>query len=118
MINGAHWLLYSKDPDADRTFFRDVLQLKSVDVGGGWLIFKSPPSELACHPVEDGKPFVQKHAEHDLLGAVLYLMCDDIDATLTMLKGKNVPCTATEEAPWGRIAIIDLPSGGSIGLYQ
>ena len=88
MINGAHWLLYSKDAAADRAFLRDTLGLQFVDVGQGWLIFKAPPSELAMHPVE-GEPFVQKHAEHELIGAILYLMCDDIDATLKMLKAKT-----------------------------
>lgn len=117
MINGAHWLLYSKDVTADRAFFRDTLGLQFVDVGQGWLIFKAPPSELALHPVE-GEPFVQKHAEHELVGAILYLMCDDIDATLKMLKAKDVPCTPSEPAPWGRFSIIGLPSGGKIGLYQ
>jgi len=50
MINGAHSIIYSKNPDADRAFFRDVLKLPNVDVGGGWLIFGLPPAEVAVHP--------------------------------------------------------------------
>ncbi len=69
MITGAHVLLYSKDPEADRTFFRDVLSFRSVDAGGGWLIFALPPAELALHPSMDN--FEQAHAEHQLLGAIL-----------------------------------------------
>src|SRR6185369_9721238 len=76
MIIGAHFLLYSKDPEADRAFFRDVLQFRAVDVGQGWLIFALPPAELGIHP-SNGE-FVQAHAEHPILGAVLYLMCDDL----------------------------------------
>ena len=50
MITGAHWLLYSKDPEADRAFFRDVLGFPAVDAGGGWLILGLPPAELGVHP--------------------------------------------------------------------
>ena len=114
MIHGAHVLLYSKDPEADRTFFRDVLELRSVDVGGGWLIFALPPAELAVHPGE----FAQVHAAHSLLGAVLYLMCDNLQETIDSLRRKKVSCTEIEEQPWGIRTTIKLPSGSEIGLYQ
>lgn len=77
MITGAHVLFYSKDPEADREFFRDVLGFPHVDLGHGWLIFKLPPAEAALHPQMD-QNFAQRHAGHELLGAVLYLMCDDL----------------------------------------
>jgi len=116
MITGAHFLLYSKDPDADRAFFRDVLGFRYVNVGEGWLIFAMPPAEAGIHPL-DGE-FSQHHAGHDLLGAVLYLMCDDVHAFIATLKAKNIQCTKVEQAPWGSATTIPLPSGGNIGLYQ
>lgn len=116
MILGAHFLLYSKDPDADRTFFRDVLEFRTVDAGHGWQIFGLPPSELAVHPAESN--FVQRHADRDLMGAVLYLMCDDLQSTVKTLAAKQVDCAPIQEAPWGSFTIIGLPSGGSLGLYQ
>lgn len=116
MINGAHFLLYSKDPEADRAFFRDILQFKSVDVGGGWLIFALPPTEMGVHP-GDGE-FVQGHADHQLLGAVLYLMCDDLRSTIRWLEVKKVKCSPIVEAEWGITTTVPLPSGGEIGLYQ
>jgi catechol 2,3-dioxygenase-like lactoylglutathione lyase family enzyme len=116
MIFGAHVLLYSKDPDADRTFFRDVLQLKGVDVGGGWLIFALPPAEIAVHP-GDGT-FAQSHGGHSLLGALVYLMCDDVRETVKMLQAKHVACGEIEEESWGITTSVRLPSGGDIGLYQ
>jgi len=116
MIRGAHFLIYSKDPEADRAFFRDVLELRSVDLGGGWLIFAMPPTELAVHPADSN--FVQKHAEHELLGAVLYMMCDDLNQTMESLKAKNVTCSPVSKAEWGTFTIVRLPSGGEIGLYQ
>ena len=116
MITGTHVLLYSQDPAADRAFFRNVLEFRSVDVGGGWLIFALPPSELAVHPGEG--EFAQRHADHAMLGAVVYLMCDDLDETMRSLKAKNVECTEITEAPWGMKTTIRLPSGGEIGLYQ
>jgi hypothetical protein len=116
MIGGAHFLLYSKDPEADRAFFRDVLELHSVDAGHGWLIFGLPPAELAVHPAESN--FVQRQGEHDLLGAVLYLMCDDVKEQVKSLEAKRVTCSAIQEAPWGMFTTLRLPSGGEIGLYQ
>ncbi len=116
MIIGTHFLLYSKNAEADRAFFRDVLQLPFVDAGEGWLIFGMSPAEAGIHPLEG--EFTQDHAGHRLLGAVLYLMCDDLNATIASLQAKNVCCTEIERAPWGSKTTIPLPSGGEIGLYQ
>ena len=116
MITGAHFLLYSKDPEADRAFFRDVLGFRSVDVGEGWLIFALPPAEMGVHPSKG--TFVQHHAEQELAGMVLYLMCDNLHEMMNSLKEKNVKCTPIEEAPWGVKSTIPLPSGAQIGLYQ
>jgi hypothetical protein len=116
MIIGTHFLLYSKDAEADRAFFRDVLELPFVNVGEGWLIFGMSPAEAGIHPL-DGE-FSQDHAGHRLLGAVLYLMCDDLNATIASLKAKSVHCSEVESAPWGSKTTIPLPSGGEIGLYQ
>jgi predicted enzyme related to lactoylglutathione lyase len=116
VITGAHFLLYSKDAEADRRFLRDVLAFRSVDVGGGWLIFALPPAEIAVHPASES--FVQRHAAHQLLGAVLYLMCDNLDATIRQLKAKGVAVTEIETEEWGIRTTIRLPSGGEIGLYQ
>ena len=106
MITGAHVIVYSKDPDADRAFFRDVLKFTSVDAGHGWLIFALPPAETAFHPSE-------KNDLHEL-----YFMCDDLNATMEWLKGKNVKCGAVTEERWGSLTHVSLPGGGKIGLYQ
>jgi len=116
MITGAHFLFYSKNPEADRAFFRDVLGFCSVDVGEGWLIFAMPPAEAGIHPF-DGE-FSDSHAGQDLLEAVLYLMCDDLEASIAWLKEKDVPCTEIQNAPWGTVTTFPLPSGGKLGLYQ
>jgi glyoxalase/bleomycin resistance protein/dioxygenase superfamily protein len=116
MINGAHILLYSNDPDADRAFCREVLDLNSVDAGGGWLIFALPPSEVALHPTEDDEG--KQHSGRELLGAILYFMCDDLDATIKKLAAKRVTCTPVGKEPWGFRTTIPLPSGGDVGLYQ
>lgn len=108
MIQGLHAIIYSKDAEKVRAFLRDVLGLKSVDAGHGWLIFAAPPAELAAHPIEgDEKP----HHE-------LYLMCDDLTAAMRELAGKGVKCSAVTEARWGSITKIQLPGGGELGLYQ
>jgi catechol 2,3-dioxygenase-like lactoylglutathione lyase family enzyme len=112
MIIGAHVLLYSKDPDADRAFFSDVLQLRSVDAGGGWLIFALPPAEAAFHPADADA------GENKSLPAGFYLMCDDLPATIKSLDAKNIKCTEVTKERWGILTTIKLPSGGEIGLYQ
>src|SRR5258707_15244000 len=116
MIMGVHILLYTKDPAADRAFFRDVLGFRAVDVGHGWLIFAMPPAEAALHPMDTGTETA--HAGHTLMGAVLYLMCDDLQSEVKTLADKDVMCTEIEEAPWGLKTTIKLPSGGELGLYQ
>jgi len=115
MILGAHFLLYSIDADADRAFFRDVLGFRYVDVGHGWLIFGMSPAEAAIHPGED-KP--SQSDPKGLMGAELYLMCDDLSAVMAELKAKKVECSEVQTAPWGITTTISLPSGGRVGLYQ
>jgi catechol 2,3-dioxygenase-like lactoylglutathione lyase family enzyme len=116
MITGAHVLFYSTNPEADRAFVKDVLQFKGIDIGHGWMIFKLPASELAVHP-GDGE-FAQRHAGHVMPGALVYLMCDDLQATMADLAKKNVVCTEVETENWGIRTTVKMPSGGEIGLYQ
>jgi hypothetical protein len=116
MIIGAHVLIYSTNPEADRVFIRDVLQFPSIDIGRGWLIFALPPAEAAVHP-SDGQ-FAQRHGGHDLPGALLYLMCDDLQAFIAELAARNVQCTEVETEAWGIRTTIRMPSGGELGLYQ
>jgi catechol 2,3-dioxygenase-like lactoylglutathione lyase family enzyme len=108
MINGLHALIHAQDADKVRAFFRDVLGFRSVDAGHGWLIFALPPAELAVHPTEKGEP-----VRHEL-----FLMCDDLNATMTDLKARGVTCGEITEARWGSITTIELPGAGKIGLYQ
>ena len=107
MISGAHIILYSKNADADRAFFRDVLGFKSVDAGHGWLIFALPPAEAAFHPSDDEGPV------HEL-----YFLCDDLKAEIASLAKKNVSFSAVQEQRWGSITRMRLPGGGEVGLYQ
>ena len=106
MINGAHIIVYSKDPESDRAFFRDILGFPAVDAGHGWLIFALPPAEAAFHPAE-------KDEAHEL-----FFMCDDLKATMESLKVKKVKCGSVKEERWGNLTTISLPGGGKIGLYQ
>ena len=106
MINGAHVVIYTKDPEADRAFFRDVLKFTFVDAGDGWLVFAMPPLEAAFHDSE-------KNNRHEL-----FFMCDDIAATLKDLKSKNVRVSDVTEQRWGKLATLALPGGGKIGVYE
>ena len=97
MINGAHFLLYSTDPDADRAFLKDVFNLQGVDAGHGWMIYKLPPAEIAVHPAET--PFVMGHRGRDLLGVVLYFMCDDVQRTMQELEARGIPTAVHYPVP-------------------
>ncbi|NEW41064.1 extradiol dioxygenase [Nocardia cyriacigeorgica] len=109
MITGAHSIVYASDAEAARAFFRDVLGLTTVDAGHGWLIFKSPPAELAVHPT--GPP--------DSGRVELYLMCDDLAKTIADLRDKGVEVAdQVEEAGWGRVTRVTVPGAGEIGLYE
>jgi len=106
LISGAHVILYSRDAEADREFFRDILKFPYMDAGEGWLIFALPPAEMAVHPAE-------KNGSLEL-----YLMCDDLKATIKSLKKKKVECSPSADQGWGVLARVKLPSGGELGLYQ
>ena len=106
MISGAHVMIFTRDEEADRTFLRDVLEIPCIDSGGGWLIFKLPPAELGVHGGENNDV-------HQL-----YLMCDDLDATISQLNEKGVSCSPPSAASWGRATWVPLPGGGKIGLYE
>lgn len=106
MIQGAHVILYSKDAEADRAFLRDVLGLRGVDAGDGWLIFGLPPAEVAVHPAEE-------NGRHEL-----YWMCDNLAAEIAALREKGVECGDVQQARWGAITHVRLPGGGAMGLYQ
>jgi len=106
MITGAHFILYSKDPDADRKFFRDILKFEAVEAGRGWLIFALPPAEAALHPADENN-------RHEL-----YFMCDDVRAEIELLKAGKIKCSPIVEERWGTLTRIGLPGGGQLGLYQ
>ncbi len=116
MIIGAHVLFYSTNADADRTFLRDTFAFQSIDAGAGWLIFALPPTEAAVHPVDT--PFGMGEPGRSMLGSILYLMCDDVDAEIARLAERGVPCTPVAQERWGRRTSFTLPSGQHMGLYQ
>jgi predicted enzyme related to lactoylglutathione lyase len=106
MINAVHSILYARDPAAARAFFADVLELESVDAGGGWLIFALPPAELAVHPAQSPS-------------CELYLMTDDLAGTLDRLRARGVAVLdGPAEQRWGTVARIEVPGFGPLGVYQ
>lgn len=105
MITGAHAMIFTEDPEADRAFLRDMLDLPCIDSGGGWLIFRLPPAELGVHGGTNG--FHQ-----------LYLICDDLDSTLAKLSERGVEAAEVETEAWGRSTTIPLPGGGRLGIYE
>jgi catechol 2,3-dioxygenase-like lactoylglutathione lyase family enzyme len=106
MIFGAHIVLYSQDAEADRAFLRDALGFKSVDAGHGWLIFALPPAEVAVHPAEE-------NGRHEL-----YLLSNDLEGEIAALDSKGISCSEMQKERWGSITLIQLPGGGSVGMYQ
>lgn len=105
MISGAHVVIYSRNAEADRAFIADVLKFPYVDVNNGWLIFKLPPAELAVHPSD----------ENDM--HEFFLMTDDLDLAISALSKAGAVCEAVSQQRWGRLTRVQLPGGGSLGLY-
>ncbi len=105
MLSGAHVIVFSRDADADRAFFRDVLELPFVDAGDGWLVFALPPAEVAFHPADE--------SAHEL-----YLLCEDVEAFRASMLRRGVACTPTADRGWGLLTELTLPGGGKIGVYQ
>jgi catechol 2,3-dioxygenase-like lactoylglutathione lyase family enzyme len=106
MISGAHVVIQSKDPEADRAFFRDVLGFASVDAGHGWLIFALPQSEAAFHPAAES-------GAHEM-----YFLCDNLKSEMAGLLQKGIVFSSVHEERWGSVVKMSLPGGGQIGLYQ
>ena len=106
MIKAAHVIIYRKDAEADRVFFRDVLGYPYADAGHGWLIFQLPPAEVAVHPSETG-------GKHEL-----YLVCESVEAFAADMKSKGVPCSEIQDQGWGRLVSLTLPGGGDLGVYE
>jgi hypothetical protein len=106
MIIGAHSIIYSRRPEADRAFLRDALQLSNVDVGDGWLIFGLPPAEVAVHPADENDV-------HEF-----YLMCDDVNAFIEEMKKHDIACGPVQNQGWGLLTQVMLPGGGKLGVYQ
>ena len=106
MISGAHVMIFTRDEAADRAFLRDIVGIPCIDGGGGWLIFKLPPTELGVHG-----------GEHNDVHQ-FYLMSDNLDAELERLTKAGVTCADPFSASWGRATYVPLPGGGKIGLYE
>jgi len=106
MLTGGHVIIYSRNPDADRAFLRDVLGLTHVDIGRGWLIFGLPPSEIAVHPADEND-------RHEF-----YLMCDDVRAFVSAMRDRKIATDPIEQESWGMLTRVVLPGGGKLGVYE
>lgn len=106
MLIGAHAVMFSTNPDADRAFLRDILKLPNIDAGGGYVIFGLPPSEIAVHESD-------KNDVHEF-----YLICADVEAVIRELKSHNISCGQVSDEGWGLLTRVTLPGGGNLGVYQ
>ena len=106
MISGVHLIIYSKDAESDRAFFRDFLNTQEADAGHGWPIFGLPPAELAVHPSSEND-------RHEI-----YMICDHIASFVRQLAKHNIPCSKIRNQSWGRLVQVTLPGGGKLGVYQ
>jgi hypothetical protein len=106
MITGAHSVIFSTNPEADRAFLRDVLKLTHVDVGRGWLIFGLPPAEVAVHPSDT-------NGTHEF-----FLMCNDVQNFIAGMNEHGIDTDPVQEERWGLLTYLTLPGGGKLGVYQ
>ncbi|HTH57713.1 MAG TPA: hypothetical protein VL728_16820 [Cyclobacteriaceae bacterium] len=106
MTSGVHLIIHSKNAEADKVFFRDILKLTHVAVGDGWLIFGLPPAELAVHPSSDND-----HHE-------IYLTCDDVYRFVEKMSEHKIECSKIQDRGWGQLVQLTLPGSGKLGVYQ
>ena len=106
MFNGTHLVVFSEDPEADRALFARLFPGDPVDAGEGWLIFKTPPAEIAVHP------------PHGTIRHEIHLMCDDIEVTRAALDALGLACDAIEDMGYGLVSAFTLPGGARMGFYQ
>ncbi len=112
MITAVHTLVYANDAEAARAFFREVIGWPHVDTGGGWLIFRTGPSELGVHPTSGGDWTADQHHE-------ISLMCDDIEATVRELTAKGASFAGDiRDEGFGRTIMLEVPGGGQIMVYE
>jgi len=116
MITAVHTLIFSDDPDATRAFFRDVFEWPYVDAHGGWLIFKTGPSEMGVHP--SSNEYEGEVHTYGLKHQVT-LMCDDVAATVADLKAKGVVFVQdVVDQGYGLVTEFEVPHAGTMQLYE
>lgn len=104
-------------PGQSTPFPYDVLGWPYADAHGGWLIFRSGPSELGIHPTAstaaaESSSHVPRHHE-------ITLMCDNIEATRAELEARGATfSTGIEDAGFGRVMAMIIPGGGDMLVYQ
>jgi len=107
-IFGTHLLLYTTEPEKLRAMLRDAFGFPHVDAGDGWLIFRTPPSEVGVHPDENN---AGTHA--------ISFMCDDINTTIAELRTKGVDVDPEpQDHGYGIVTMMHLPGGCKVQLYQ
>jgi hypothetical protein len=106
VVTGAHIIIHSEDAEADKAFFKSVLQFPNVDAGHGWLIFGLPPSEIAVHPSDE-------NGVHEC-----YLLCDDIEEFVAEMQRQRIECSQITSQRWGSVVYLTLPGGGKLGIYE
>jgi hypothetical protein len=106
VITGIHAIFYTRHSKEMYDFLKDVLDLHYVDAGNGRLFFAAPPTELAVHETE-GSP------EHEL-----WLICDEIAATIRQLEKRGIKMTPVADRGWGLVTTLELRGGDRIGLYE
>ena len=114
MIRGVHTMFYSSEPEALRQFIRDKLQFSCTDIGHGWLIFDLPEAEIGCHPADPQKKAGQPSGTHEIS-----FYCDDIEKTVSELKGRGVEIVdqvANED--YGLVTHFEMPGNVKVQLYQ
>lgn len=119
MVTSLHLMIYSDDAPATRAFFRDVLLWPFADASHGdeeWLIFRTGLSELGVHPtVSEWEGKTWTHPRHHSIS----LMCDDIQTTISELRGRGAEFIGeVEDHGYGLCIMMQVPGADPIQLYE
>ena len=111
-ITGTHMLFYTSEAEQLRATLRDTFGFKHVDAGGGWLIFRLPPSEIGVHPAEG--PTWESGTRHQIS-----FMCDNINKTIAELQSKGIKVDVPpKDEGYGITTTLHLAGGCDVMLYE
>ncbi len=106
MFSVGHMVIFSTKPEEDRALMAKLMPSEGIDVGGGWMIYPMPPSEIAIHPSGGA-------VHHEV-----HFQVEDVEAARAKLAELGLESPEPQDLGYGLVSGFKLPGGSDIGFYQ